>query len=262
MCLVSSRFPERIRKLFQEKEISAFELWGNTYPSASAERLPTRDELDAVVASGRDHDYTRLKYLVAKLDGSVSELVSRVSKLEAEAREANRRAKAANDDVFTASDEIDCLLAENTKLRLALESGVRSYASDSGSVDSDGDSAISGDELLSGGGGENDATPTGGAAKQQKKREDSKKRMIKQAQKAKDLVQSGYVLTRAGISDLTKAEARAYLSAMTGGSANGNRSVLLAAVRAAFDEREASTFCVAVLFHRHCREELWRFFFD
>ena len=55
------RFPERIRKLFHEKEISAFELWGNTYPSAPAERLPTRIELDAVFATGRDHDYTRLK---------------------------------------------------------------------------------------------------------------------------------------------------------------------------------------------------------
>ena len=120
---------------------------------------------------------------------------------------------------------------------------MRSYASDSGSVGSDGDSAISGDELLSGGGGENDATPTGGAAKQQKKREDSKKRMSKQAQKAKDLVQSGHVLTRAGISDLTKAEARAYLSAMTGSSANGNRSVLLAAIRAAFDERGIGVLC-------------------
>ena len=141
---------------------------------------------------------------------------------------------------FTASGEIDCLLAENTELRLALESGVRSYASDYGSVGSDGDSAVSGDELLllPGNGGENDATPTGAAAKQQKKREDSKKRMSKQAQKkAKELVQSGHVLTQASISDMTKAEARAYLSAMTGSSANENRSVLLAAVRAAFDER-------------------------
>ena len=142
-----------------------------------------------------------------------------------------------------ASDEIDCLLAENTELRLALESGVRSYASDSGSVGSDSDSAISGDDLLSGGGGENDAKPTGGAAKQQKKREDSKKRMSKQAQKAKDLVQSGHVLTRAGISDLIKAEARAYLSAMTRSSSNGNRSVLLAVIRAAFDERGIDVFC-------------------
>ena len=58
-----------------------------------------------------------------------------------------------------------------------------------------------------------------------------------QAQKAKDPVQSGNVLTRAGISDLTKAEARAYLSAITGSSVNGNRSVLLAAIRAAFDEK-------------------------
>ena len=147
-------------------------------------------------------------------------------------------------DVFTASDKIDCLLAENTELRLALESGVRSYASDSGSVGSDSDSAISGDEkLLSGGGGENDATPTGGAAKQQKKREDRKKRMSKQAPKAKELVQSGHVLTRASISDMTKAEARAYLSAMTGSSANDNRSVLLAAVRAAFDERGIGVLC-------------------
>jgi hypothetical protein len=83
--------------------------------------------------------------------------------------------------VIAANDEIDCLLAENTELRLALESGVRSYAPDCGSVGSDGDSAISGDKSLSGGGGENDATPAGGAAKQQKKREDSKKRMGKQA---------------------------------------------------------------------------------
>ena len=148
---VSSRFPERIRKLFLEKEISAFELWGNTYPSAPAERLPTRVELDAVFASGRDHDYTRLKHLVAKLDGRVSELDSRVSELEAEVLEANRRAKAANDDAITTSDEIDCLLAENKELRLALESGVRSYALDSDSVGDDGDSAISGDESLSGG---------------------------------------------------------------------------------------------------------------
>ena len=240
---VSSRFPERVRKSFHDDEISAFELWGNTYPSASAERLPTRVELDAVFASGRDHDYTRLKHLVAKLDGRVSKLHSRVAELEIEVCEANRRAKAANNDVFTASDEIDCLLAENTELRLALESGVRSHASDSGSVGSHSDSAISGDDLLSGGGGKNDATPTGGAAKQQKKREDSKKRMSKQAQKAKDLVQSGHVLTRAGISDLTKAEARAYLSAMAGSSSNGNRSVLLAAIRAAFDERGIDVFC-------------------
>ena len=171
---VSSRFPERIQKLCHDNETSAFELWGNTYPSAPAERLPTRVELGAVFASGRNHDYTRLKHLVAKLDGRVRELDSRVSEHEAEVRDANRQAKATNDDVFTASDEIDCLLAENTELRLALESGVRSYASDYGSVGSDGDSAISGGELLSGGGGENDATPTGGAAKQQKKREDRK----------------------------------------------------------------------------------------
>ena len=77
-------------------------------------------------ASGRDYDYTQLKQLVAKLDGRVSELDSRVSELEAEVLEASRRAKAANDDVIAANDEIDCLLAENMELRLALESGVRS----------------------------------------------------------------------------------------------------------------------------------------
>ena len=43
---VSSWFPEQIRKLFHEQEISAFELWGNSCPSASAERLPTRVELE------------------------------------------------------------------------------------------------------------------------------------------------------------------------------------------------------------------------
>lgn len=91
--------------MFREDELSAFEQWGDTYPTEAAERLPSRIELDAVFASGRDHDYTRLKHLVAKLD-------RRVSELEAEAIEANQRAIAAED--------------ENTKLRSALESGVRS----------------------------------------------------------------------------------------------------------------------------------------
>ena len=102
---VYSRFPEQVRKMFREDGLSAFEQWGNTYPTEAAERLPSRIELNAVFASGRDHDYTRLKHLVAKLD-------RRVSELEAEAIEANQRAIAAED--------------ENTKLRSALESGVRS----------------------------------------------------------------------------------------------------------------------------------------
>jgi hypothetical protein len=86
--VVSSRFPEQIRNCFTNR-ISAFELWGNSCPSAPADRLPTRVELDAVFASGRDHDYTQLKHLVAKLDGRVSELDSRVGELEAEVLEAS-----------------------------------------------------------------------------------------------------------------------------------------------------------------------------
>ena len=46
---------------------------GDTYPTEAAERLPSRIELDAVFASGRDHDYTRVKHLVAKLVGFLKE---------------------------------------------------------------------------------------------------------------------------------------------------------------------------------------------
>ena len=79
--------------------------------------------------------------------------------------------------------------------------------------------------------------------KQRKKREGSKRRMSKQAKKATDLVQSGHVLTRAGISALTKAEARAYLSAIKGSSGRGYRSELLDAIRSVFDDKEIDVFC-------------------
>ena len=80
--------------------------------------------------------------------------------------------------------------------------------------------------------------------KQRKKREGSKRRMSKQAKKATDLVQSGHVLTRAGISALTKAEARTYLSAIKGSSGRANRSELLDAIRSVFDAKEIDVFVV------------------
>ena len=142
-------------------------------------------------ASGRDHDYTRLKRLVAKLDRCVSEL-------EAEAIEAKQRAIAAED--------------ENTKLRSALESGVRSLVPPPlGGSDDDGSQSANGSLLSLTGSNASYVSVKEDASyvsvnKQQKKREGSKRRMTKQAKKATDLVQSGHVLTRAGISALTKAE--------------------------------------------------------
>ena len=226
---VYSRFPEQVRKMFRKDELSAFEQWGNTYPTEAAERLPSRIELDAVFASGRDHDYTRLKHLVAKLD-------RRVSELEAEAIEAKQRAIAAED--------------ENTKLRSALESGVRSslVPPPLGGSDDDGSQSANGSLLSLTGSNASYVSAKEDAIyvsvnKQRKKREGSKRRMSKQAKKATDLVQSGHVLTRAGISALTKAEARAYLSAIKGSSGRGNRSELLDAIRSMFDDKEIDVLC-------------------
>ena len=184
---------------------------------------PSPIEIMAVSARGREEDNRRFRHLGGKMSARIWDLEQELA--------------ASKSQLGASCDEVDRLKAENSSLRERLcEYDMFFDDSQEVSRPSPDNSSSCEDESTA----EDSPPPT--AAKNS-----GKAKKAEQARRATEKVSRGEVLTRVGIGALTKAEARAFLSAIQKkcrccGGVRGNLSDLQARLRSVFDERLIDTW--------------------
>ena len=211
--------------------------------------------------------------MLLKLDSRVHELESELVETRSELESTRSDLKGNADDLVASCDEVGCLLAENTELRMALQtaeqtaessnanlnsrviidsnsntnsnsSSERGIAQEEEDCGSGNSSARSSDYKKERGGREQLPTSitASHSSPSSEKKGHGRNKKAAQTSKAREMVNGGKSLTRGEIATLKRAEARAYLSAMRGGSVRGNLSDMQSRLRAIFDANGIDSF--------------------
>ena len=190
--------------------------------------FPTQIEIEALSTRGCREDFLRVRLMLMKLDSRVHELESELVGTRSELESTRSDLKENAGDLVASCDEVDCSLAENTELRMALQtaeqtaessnansnyrvvidsnsnsicSSERGLAQKKDDCGSGNSSARSGDDKKERGGGEQRPTSiiASHSSPSSEKKGHGRNKKAAQTAKAREMVNGGKPLTRGEI---------------------------------------------------------------